>query len=515
MGGGVLLIIAFLKMLFSVSYWFVNRKNMKTNKETNWKLYLWYAFLILSIPVAIIPMVLCALGNPMDADPSYFLSIMERISEGKVLYKEVHCGYPPVWFYMTAAVKWLFHIPSGCEEPYYVFHFLMEVLTAVVLYKMIRCMEIDRRIAYFCSWLFVMMGHWMQANYLILEPLTIAFGLLSLWIVMKHGKGKIWPLFAAGMAASSSFLCKQYGLGYLFLCLMLMLFYCKSDAKRVVVFLMGFIAPLLVCLTIWGSSFVNNVFLNGYGSSVDETNGIMLHDKIHWIFGAAKMLFVRCAIALPVSLLFMPFFFKEKKGFLVLFCWCGILGFLMPFYLNFGIPRYLLFSLPFVALLFALTISLLHESKKILQVVFLISLSITVAYSIYADYHNRVWKIYLHRDLKETKEEVAQEISKLIPEGATLWIPNSGLCWAYYLTNATPPNLNTISYAFGAGLTENKAVEQAKAADFVLSFDWEVADPYFTEELKDFVYSHEAVFVSTETHLGSIMLHDMSKMKKE
>lgn len=483
---------------------------MKATKEANWKLYLWYAFLIVSVPLAIIPMVLCALGNPMDADPSYFLSIMERISEGKVLYKDVHCGYPPVWFYLTALVKWLFSIPPGCEEPYYIFHFFVQILSALVLYKMIRCLEINGRIAYFCSWLFVMMGHWMQANYLILEPLTVAFGVLSLWIVMKHGKGNVWLLFVGGVAASCSFLCKQYGLGYLFLCLFLMLFYCNSGLKRIGMFLLGFFVPVLLCLAIWGKPFVNNVFLNGYGSSVDEANGLMFHDKIQWIFGAAKMLFVRCAIALPVSLLFIPLFVKEKKGFIVLLCWCGILGFLMTFYLNFGIPRYLLFSLPFVALLLALTISLLHESKKILQIVFLISLAVTVAYSIYADYHNRVWKVYLHRALKETKEEMAQEISKLIPEGASLWIPNSGLCWAYYLTNATPPNLNTIGYAFGAGMTEDMASEQAGAADFVLSFDWEKADSYFTKELKDFVYSHEVVYVSEN---GVIVLHDMSKLK--
>lgn len=488
---------------------------MITNKETNWKLYLWRAFLVLSIPLAIIPMVLCALGNTMDADPSYFLSIMERISEGRVLYKDVHCGYPPVWFYLTAAVKWLFHIPSGCEEPYYIFHFLMQIFSAFILYKMIRCLEIDYRIAYFCSWLFVMMGHWMQANYLILEPLTVAFGLLSLWIVMEYGKGRLWLLFVAGAVASCSFLCKQYGLGYLFLCLFILLFYCKTDGKRVAMFLLGFIVPVVICLAIWGNAFVNNVFLNGYGSSVDEANGLILHDKVLWIWSAAKKLFVRCAIALPVTLLFIPLLFKEKKGIPVLFCWCGVLGFLMTFYLNAGYPRYLLFSLPLVMMLLAMTISLLPKSKIWLRVVFITSLAITVTYSIYADYYNRVWKIYLHRELKETKEELAQEISKRIPEGASLWIPNSGLCWAYYLTNATPPNLNTMSYAFGAGMTVDNAVEQAKAADYVLSFDWEVADPYFTKELKDFVYSHEAVFVSTETHLGSIVLHDMSKMKKE
>lgn len=485
---------------------------MKAQIEANWKSYLWYAFLALSIPLAIIPMVLCTLGNYMDADPSYFLSVMERISEGKVLYKDVHCGYPPVWFYLTAVVKWMFCVPSGHEELYYVFHFLMQIIGAFILFKMIRFFEIDGKVAYFCSWLFLMIGHWMQANYLILEPLAVTFGVLALWLVMKQGKGNVWLFFVAGVAASCSFLCKQYGLGYMLLCLMLMLFYCKSGAKRIFVFLLGFVIPVVICMAIWGSAFVNNVFLNGYGTSVDEMNGLVLNDKVHWIMIAAKTLFVRCAIALPASLLFIPLFIKEKQGFWLLFCWCGIVGFLMTFYFNCGIPRYLLLALPFVMVLIAMTIALLSRSNRTLRYVFLISLALTVAYSIYVDYHNKVWKIYLHRDIKNGKKELAHEVSKRIPEGATLWVANSGLCYVYYLANATPPNLETIGYAFGAGMAEKRAFEQVKAADYVLSFDWEKADHYITKEIKDYIYSHEVAYVSSD---GEVVLHDMSRMNKE
>ena len=61
-------------------------------------------------------------------------------------------------------------------------------------------------------------------------------------------------------------------------------------------------------------------------------------------------------------------------------------------------------------------------------------------------------------------------------------------------------------------MTVDKAAEQAKSANYVLSFDWEEADSYFTIELKDFVYSHEVVYVSAD---GAIVLHDMSKLRNE
>lgn len=491
---------------------------MNIKKKINWKLFLWYSFLALSVPLAIVPMALCTLRNFLDADPSYFLSIMERIAEGKVLYKDVACGYPPIWFYMMASVKWIFHIPSGSEELYYVFHFLMQILSAFFLFKIIRCWGIGWRIAYFCSWLFVMMGHWMQANYLILEPLTVMFGLLAIWMVQKYGKDDIWLLFVAGVVASLSFLCKQYGLGFFILCLFLTIFLHKSNIPRILVFILGFIVPILVCIAIWGNSFIDEVFLNDYGtsSSIDELFGITFAGKIGQILRAAKYLCVRCAVALPITLLFIPFFFKEKVLLPVVFCWCGIIGFLLTFYFNFGIPRYLLLILPFVMLLIALTISVLDKAGLLLRIVFLVALSITTVYTIYADYHNRVWKHYiLHAEYKIRKEEMADELRKLIPEGATLYTPNCQLCWAYYLADATPPNLATIGYSFGADITVEETAEQVKTADYVLSFDVFPAEPYFTKELYDYVFSHEAIYVSSSSPSDGwkIVLHDMSKMK--
>ena len=61
-------------------------------------------------------------------------------------------------------------------------------------------------------------------------------------------------------------------------------------------------------------------------------------------------------------------------------------------------------------------------------------------------------------------------------------------------------------------MTESKVAEQVKAADFVLSYDLEKIDSYFTNEVKGFVYSHEEVFVS---HYWEALLHDMSKIKDE
>ena len=144
---------------------------------------------------------------------------------------------------------------------------------------------------------------------------------------------------------------------------------------------------------------------------------------------------------------------------------------------------------------------------------FLVALLGEVSYSVYADYHNRIGKLYMHPEYQQSMERLSDEVKRRIPEGATLYIPNGGLYFVYYQTNITPPNLSTIGYAYGgAGLTVDSAFKQAESADYVLSFDWEQAEPYYTKELKAFIYSHEEIYVDTTR---KVVLHDMSRLKEK
>ena len=478
----------------------------------NWRKLAWQVFLVLSVPLALVPMVLCVVGMPMGSDDSYYLSIVERIAEGKVLYKDICCGYNPLWLYLMAGLKWLFHIPVGCIEVYRAFHFVMQLLGAFFLFKIIKCFGISWRIAYFCAWLLVMNSHWIEGNYLDLEVSTVMFGLLAIWMVMIQAKKEVLYLFLSGVAASCSFLCKQYGLGFSFLCLYLLLFWRKSNGIKAFVFVLGFLLPTLLCYTIWGQDIIDMTLLNGYGTTIDESYSRGADYKINNILSACRLFFIRVAPALPATLLFIPLIVREKRTIVAVFCWLGVLGFILQYWFHFE-PHYVLIMLPFAMILFALVISLLPKAKKILTALFLVGLLGEVSYSLYADYHNRVGKLYLHPEYQQNMQRLSDEIKKRIPEGATLYIPNGGLYFVYYQTNIIPPNLSTIGYSYGgAGLTIDGAFQQVKSADYVLSFDWEQAEPYYTKELKEFIYSHEEVYVDT---IWEAVLHDMSKLKEK
>ena len=485
---------------------------MDIKKTMNWKKFAWQAFLVLSVPLALAPMVLCVMGMPMGSDDAFYLSTVERIAEGKMLYKDVATGYNPLWFYMMLGLKWLFHIPVGCIEAYRAFHFVIQLLSAFFLFKIIRCFEINWRIAYFCSWLFVMNSHWAQGNELDLEVSTAMFGLFAIWMVMINTKADRICFFIAGIAASCSFLCKQYGLGFFFLCLFLMLFWRKSGGIRILVFVLGFSFPVLMCYAIWGYDLITMTLLNGYGTTIDESYGRGADYKMGMILSGSLFFFKRVAPASLVTLLFVPLIVREKKTIMAVFCWLGILGFLLQFWFNTE-PHYTLLILPFAIILYALVISLLPKAKKIISVLFLVALLGEVSYSVYADYHNRIGKLYMHPEYQQSMERLSDEVKRRIPEGATLYIPNGGLYFVYYQTNITPPNLSTIGYAYGgAGLTVDGAFKQTESADYVLSYDWEQAEPYYTKELKAFIYSHEEVYVDTT---WNVVLHDMSRLKEK
>ena len=473
--------------------------------------WLWKVIVGICVVLAVLPMVLCVYGNPLTCDESYYLSVMERMMEGKRLYKDVNTSYPPLWFFLMAGWKWLFHISSGCAEPYFVLHFTTQILAAFFLYKIICSLEIDRKIAFFCSWLFIMTGHWLQGNLLILEMSSIMFGLLSLWLVINQQTERIWRFFLGGLASACAFLCKQYGLGFFILAMALMIFKFKVKGGRMGVFVLGFALPILACLIAYGDNLVTSTLLNGYGTTIDKSYGRTFALNKERIFHGFKLLCNRTAPVLFVTLLFIPKCVREKKGWMLVFGWLGILGFMMVYYFDFCL-HYMLYVLPFVMIIMAITFSVLRETRMWLRVLFVMGMVFTVGYSMYADYHNKVWKLYLHPQYKQSEIDLSKEVKARIPEGATLWIPNGGVYFVHFLANTTVPNLSTISYSFSdGGLTREEAVEQAEAADFILSFDWDQAEPYYTKELKDFIYSHEPIYVDT---IWDIVLHDMSRMKK-
>lgn len=419
---------------------------------------LWFGGLTL---LCLIPAILSVLFAPIVPDTAYYLSIVERINDGIVPYRDLALGYTPLVFYLTLGLKKLFAVGINYEF-YMIAHFILQWICAYLVYKIGRQIIKSKELSFYASILFLLASHWNEGNFFLLETPAIFFGLSAILLVLRNS-AKTSLFLIIGLLASFSFLSKQYGLGFLGLIVYLTLFN-NQRWKQLGWLFLGFSVPLVVCNSIWGDDFFSNIF-NSYGEK---------HSILVGLWAVAKRttyLFIRIPILLA-AIYYIPYLWKstnvtEKRniGLLVM----GVLGFMLQFYFaKFG--HYYLFAIPFVALLPFLLLELVKGRKTILRAIVVV----TMLLSIYATYHDQVYKLYYaQKNIKVEQYQLAKEIIARVDRNKTLYIADIGLINQYYLTNMAPPNLKTIGYTFAIALTEKTHLQQINAADYILKFSTE------------------------------------------
>jgi hypothetical protein len=433
----------------------------KISNITAVKLF-WFAGLII---IAIIPAVLAVMYAPIDPDSAYYLSIMERMNEGKLLYVDLYLYYAPLVFYITLILKNVFFVGINYEF-YLTIHFILQFLCAFFIYK-IAVLVIGRKdFAFYACILYIISSHWNDGNAFLLETPSLLFGLISIYYTLKNPKWT-YLFFGIGLLTSFSFLCKQYGLGFLGLIVYLILFN-ERPLKKLLLLLLGFSFPIILCFIIWGKSFF--LIVEGkYGIDRD------FFDGLYALLDRSVYFFIRIFPILIVSLFYLPILIKtytKDKFKNSSFLWFGILGFMLQFY-KASFSHYYLYIIPFAAIL---SFNLLNEIYKF-KWIYLTFLIFTIILSIYSTYHNRVYKIYYrHPEFKEEQYTLATEILKHVDKTQTLYIADIGLFSECYLTNMVPPNLRKIGYTFGVGLSDENHLTQIKSAYYVLKFRKEYND---------------------------------------
>ena len=173
------------------------------------------SLLIIGLIITIVPIIGSLLNMYIDCDSAYYLSMVERISEGYVPYRTLNLGYTPLWFYIATIYKLLFNIPIGIYEPYLFLHYIFQVGCAFLIYKILQIFKFRKELCLFTSFLFVLMTHWLNGNAVLLEIPSMFFGLMSCYLVLKYQETEsvLHYLWIGGICACS-FLCKQFGLGF-------------------------------------------------------------------------------------------------------------------------------------------------------------------------------------------------------------------------------------------------------------------------------------------------------------
>lgn len=467
-----------------------------------------YAFYAVMGLIVAIPIIGSILKSGVDCDSAYYICIAERITEGYVPYETIRIGYTPLWMYIMAAFKMLFHIPNGLYWPYLLLFYLFEVGGTYFLFKLILSFGIKKSIALFSSFLYLLMCHWLQGNDVLLEVPCMTFCILACWLVVVFNARSFWHYIWIGGLAACSFLVKQYGLGTVMLCIYLMLFIGKCNWKHYAAFLIGYVLPICLCLIIWKDSFFNCVLLNGYGtqSAVAAGRVVSWSDRIMSMFSILNYF---CYMICPVvyfGWLFVPLTYREKRLAYLTFAYCGIFGYSLVFLLTGGSLHYYQNLLPFAVVLMA---ELLHLAKctKWWKYVTYVLIGWVILVSSYKTYYNRVYKQYINGTQKNEQLAIAHDVMQYVKEDETIFAIHGGLTQVYFLANRLPPNINTIGYTFGPlGLNENTAMEQIQSADWVIRFSKDyVFESFFTDSLKHYLEQYPAISLQDST----ILLHKM------
>ena len=456
--------------------------------------------------VVIIPIIGSILKSGVDCDSAYYLCMAERIVDGYIPYIDLSLGYTPLWLYIEAGYKLLFHIPNGIYWPYLILFYAFQIAGAYFLYRLARSMDIKKSVALFAGWLYLLMSHWMQGNAVLLEIPCMTFCILACWLVIEY-KDKDWYHYLwIGALAACSFLVKQYGLGTFALCLYMMLFISKCNWKQFVAFVVGYMLPILICIILFGDAFIQHVLLNGYGTQSAEIAG---YDTT-FIYKMRSMLGVLnyfCYLACPVvyiGWLFAPLAYRQRRVPQLVFAYCGILGYSLVFYFSGGGLHYFQNLLPFAVLLVAELLHITKDTKW--KYVMYVMVAWVVLVSGYKTYHNRVYKQYIKGTQRIEQQALAYEVRRYVKE-ERLFVVHGGLYHLYFTADVMPPNLKTIGYSFGPlGLNERAAGEQIHSADWVIRFSLDYDfESFFTDSLKNELEQYPAISLRD----SAILLHKM------
>lgn len=360
-----------------------------------------YSILSLFSIFVIFSFYLCANRYFIHPDASYYLGVSYLLLDGKVPFVDFRVGYTPLSFYlMCIPLKIIGKKFATAIIVLYTIH----LINTLLLFLILRKQKVSLKWAWFGSLLFIMNCFVFEGLFYVLEPFVVLFGLLSLFFVQRNTKK---DLLLAGLFCACSFLCKQYGLGFLCLNVIYVVVqnnYSKHGVRGFFFILSGFIVGIvLFVMTMMAQGVTPAQMLDLSGSNY-EKNGLGSFISA-WIYLLKRVAPVYLAMSVAA------WYYKKviRNGFWIVSLF-GIIGFVLPCMVRFYI-HYLLLALPFIVFLVVYSISQIQN--KHFKVAYIILLIVTTlrpfVYIIETD------RRLINEDLRKEQEMTSQKIAEYIP----------------------------------------------------------------------------------------------------
>ena len=420
----------------------------------------------------------------VHSDPSYYLGVSYLIMDGKIPFVDFKLDYAPLSFYLMCILFLIF----GKTYTYAItVLYVIHSINAFLVFKILRKQNISFNWAWFGGILFFMYCFVMEGFLYVLEPFVLLFGLLSLIFVQKKQSGYY---ILAGLLCAGSFLCKQYGLGFLFLNLSFVIVqnhYSKQGIKDSAYIILGFLLGLSIFIILMVSQGVSLRQMVDLSGSDYKKNG--LHGFLAaWFFKVIAPIYLALSAAL--------WHYKKvlKDGFWVVSI-CGLAGFMLPCFVRLYI-HYLLLPLPFI--IFIIIYIIPHISKphfKTLYICFLFIITLVTTFKILKSTN---WIIT--NNLRAEQELLSLKVSKYIPKSETNVFSSLRALPISLINTYEPPLLK--KYGMSNGFVERaEGVEDLiKNADYAIINEQDMISPYqfYTPQVKEYL----------KTKFKSIIIHE-------
>jgi hypothetical protein len=315
-------------------------------------------------------------------------------------------------------------------------------------------------VAFAAAIFYLWTSYWVNAitpHEFILEIPSAFWGIIALYLPIRY-KDKCLPAFLSGIAAALSVLTKQYGIGFLFLSMFILL-HNRQKWKLSASLLSGFALPLLIMFFLLPE--MSTIFLgNGYGTNqANGTSGVITRALQQLFAGYAYLLIRLPLLALALPLVFVIPKDKRQYGWA---CLLGLGGFMLQFVFAY-MPHYILYVIPFASIYILLAYASLTANwhKWVMGLLILMSLAFSVKRDV-----SRMAAI--DTSARDRQIALAATIRQIAGPGAHMFIADLDLIPFYYLT-ALPPVNN--DYSFGFTVDERFQLKQWQDADYILSYD--------------------------------------------
>ncbi|MCQ2360130.1 MAG: DUF2079 domain-containing protein [Paludibacteraceae bacterium] len=478
----------------------------KITTITNW---LFWLLVIASGVLVITSLSIYYLYSPTYCDAAYYIEIARQINKGYSLYSDIHCTYTPIGIYLVAFLEKIFH----CPKPFYIFcidYFIIAV-SILLVYAIARELKLNKKLSIISAAVYSVTYILMEVDSIfILEPISNLFGLAAILATLKAGDNKI-NIILAGLVASISFWCKQYGAGFFPLCAIILVFDSKTfkdGVIKILLFVSGYAITFLLCYLFWEECLFYTTHTS-YGTNNAAKIWYETNERpLRW---AVDLLLNKFSPFL-YGLVLIPFVIKSlnKKAVRdILMLACGIVGYMSAFYLSQSY-HYFIYVIPFTSLLMTYLWSLYHDNKYVFAVYSLVAIATIVSVFHFACINNLRDKYkndIIYNKTRQKELAIAKRIKTLIPEDACVYNATTEAVWLNLMADLTPSTYNgKLDFSFGPLVFDSTRMkERVETAEYAI-YMTNAYDGDWKGLIKKYMPDNEALIAFRYTNTKTIVL---------